>query len=65
MNFSELGEKATDGSVIFPNQCAVAYGYDSSNNLTSARLDQYGHSYIKTYTWTGSNLTGESLWVRV
>lgn len=60
----ELGERADDGSMIYPNLAEISYGYDGSGNLTSETLTQYDNIYVKTYTWTGSNLTNQSLWVK-
>ena len=64
MDFGPVGERATDGNLIYPNQAEVGYGYDAAGNLTSATLSQYGGTYVKTYTWTGGNLIKETLWVR-
>lgn len=64
MDYGPNGERATDGNVIYPNQAAVAYGYDGSGNLTTETLTQYGSTYVKTYTWTSGKLTAESLWVK-
>lgn len=63
MDFGPQGERATDGNLIYPNQAEVAYGYDGSGNLITETLTQYGNVYVKTYTWTGGNLTKQSLWV--
>lgn len=60
----ELGELASDNNMIYPNRATITYGYDGSGNLTSETLTQYGNVYVKTYTWTGSNLTGQSLWIK-
>lgn len=64
MDFGPNGERASDGNLIYPNQAAIAYGYDGSGNLTTETLSMYGNTYVKTYTWTGGKLTGESLWVK-
>ena len=64
MDFGPTGERATDGNAIYPNQAAIAYGYDGSGNLTTETLTQYGSTYVKTYTWTSGKLAAESLWVK-
>lgn len=63
MDFGPTGERATDGNMIYPNCSVVDYGYDTSGNLITETLSQYGKIYVKTYTWTGGKFTRESLWV--
>ena len=63
MDYSPLGERATDDNVIYPQQSAISYGYDGSGNLTTQTLVQYGKTYVKTFTWVNGSLTNETLWV--
>lgn len=64
MDYGPNGERATDGNIIYPNQAALAFGYDGNGKMTTATLTQYSAVYVKTYTWTNSLLTAESLWVK-
>lgn len=63
MDYTGHGERATNGVEIFPNCCAIAYGYDGSNNLITETLVQNSVTYVKTYTWSAGKITNESLWV--
>lgn len=40
-----------------------AYGYDGSGNLITDTWTLNGVVYVKTYSYAGGNLSGESDWV--
>lgn len=56
---------ATTGSLqqLPVGDLPVALAYDGSNNLTSMTVVYRGVTYIKTFTYTGSNCTNISAWV--
>lgn len=59
-------EVASDGTRIYSGNLAHTYTYDASGNiLTDTVVAQNGNSYRKTYTWTSSNLTSETVWTLV
>lgn len=59
-------EDSTGTSTFNPDECSHSYGYDGSGNLTTdTAIDPIqGHTYVKTYTYTGTQLTAESGWVK-
>lgn len=59
-----MGELASDGKYIYPEYSSHSYGYDGNGNLITDTVVQYGSTYVKTFTYTNNNLTGESLWVK-
>lgn len=64
MEMGPNGELAADGNIIYPNNAAIAYGYDVGGNLITETLVQYGATYVKTYTWTAGKMTNQSLWTK-
>lgn len=47
-----------------PNNLPHVYGYDGDGNLTSDTVTHPdGTVAIKTFTWTGGKLTGESPYI--
>jgi YD repeat-containing protein len=65
--FSERRVQDADGVFNFdPDGCLHTYTYDGSGNLlTDTATDPATQSvYVKTYTYTGANLTSESAWVK-
>lgn len=59
-------QDSTGNYVFDPEGCTHAYGYDGNGNLTTDTAVDHiqGHTYVKTYTYTGTQLTGESPWVK-
>ena len=51
------------GNLFCPDDCSHVYGYTSGNLTTDAATDPNGVVRTKTYSYTGAQLTGESLWV--
>jgi YD repeat-containing protein len=41
-----------------------AYTYDGSGNLTSETVMKGTVAFVKTYTWSGTNLMSETAWVK-
>jgi hypothetical protein len=76
MSFSWVFDSRLDVSVILvldsvgepfsPDSCSHAYAYNGSNQLQSDTATDpiTGFVRVKTYSYTGSNLTGETAWVR-
>lgn len=50
-------------SNVNPDDYAHTYGYDGSGNLTTDTFTNGTTTWVKTYTYTSGNLTGESAWV--
>lgn len=51
------------GVAFSPASCSHVYGYDGSGNLTTDTATTGSTVRVKTMTYTGGNLTGESKWV--
>lgn len=56
--------QGSDGKSIPLDSLAQTLGYDGSNNLTTITVSYDGNTYIQTFTYVGSNLTGISAWVK-
>ena len=55
------------GSYVFcPDACSAAYAYNGSGYLSTETLTEpvSGNVFVRTYTYTGSNLTAISAWVK-
>lgn len=55
---------ASDGVVIPMAAVAQAFAYNGSNQITTITVSYKGNVYVQTYTYTGGNLTGISLFVK-
>jgi hypothetical protein len=53
----------SDGNAIPITSVAHTYGYSGSNIVTDTVVYQ-GKTYVQTFTYTGGNLTGVSLYVK-
>lgn len=42
----------------------VAYGYDASDRLTTITKTDGADTWVKTFSYTGDNLTGETAWTK-
>jgi hypothetical protein len=52
------------GSCVNPDSWSHVYGYDASNQMiTDTGTDGVG-IWVKTFSYTAGNLTGETKWVR-
>lgn len=51
------------GAAFDPDACAHAYGYASGLLVTDTATDGTS-TWVKTYSYTSGNLTGESKWVK-
>jgi hypothetical protein len=60
---SAIGAVASDGVALDVDSLAQTLGYIGSQ-LTTVTVAQGGVTYIQTLTYTGSNLTGVSKWVK-
>jgi len=55
---------ADDTGVIFdPDACSHVYGFTGGDLTTDTATDGVG-TWVKTYSYTGANLTGETKWVK-
>lgn len=52
----------SNGKPIPISDLPITYGY-TGLNLTTQTVAYQGITYIKTFTYSGSNLTAESQWV--
>jgi hypothetical protein len=55
---------ANDETYLPIGSLAHTYGYDGSGNLITDTVSYNNHTYIQTFTYSGSQLTGVSLYVR-
>jgi hypothetical protein len=62
--FVELVFDSTGSNLISPGSMSHTYGYDGSSNLTTDTVTDNSGTWIKTYTYSGTTLTGESAWVK-
>lgn len=54
-----------DGGYYFdPSSLAHVYGYLSNGLLSTDTCTDGVTTWVKTYSYTGTQLSGESLWVR-
>ena len=51
------------GQSFNPDSCAHAYGYSAGLLVTDTATDG-ATSWVKTYSYTSGNLTGETKWVK-
>lgn len=58
------GATASDGVTLPVDSLAQTLAYDGSGNLSTITVSYGGNTYIQTLTYTGSNLTGISQWVK-
>ncbi len=58
------GVIASDGVLVPVDSLAQTMGYDGSNNLTTVTVTYLGNVYVQTLTYTGSNLTGVSRFIK-
>lgn len=52
-------------SVVNPDDYDHVYGYNGDDQLVTDTFQTLTATWTKTFTYTGSNLTGESAWVGV
>jgi hypothetical protein len=45
-----------------PNACSHTYSYSDNQLVTDTATDGV-HTWVKTYSYTSGNLTGETAWV--
>ena len=55
---------ASDGVILPMASLSQVLAYDGSNNLQTITVTYLGHTYVQTFTMTGSNVTGISAWVK-
>ena len=51
------------GQLFSPDACAHTYGYSAGLLVTDTATDGTS-TWVKTYSYTSGNLTGETKWVR-
>lgn len=55
----------TSGRFWFdPDSLAHTYTYNGSNQIATDTVNDGVNTYVKTYSYTGSNLTSETGWVK-
>lgn len=64
LTMTTSGIADSTGTVFNPDVCSHAYTYSSGNLLTDTATDGV-NSWRKTYTYTGTDLTTESKWVKL
>ena len=52
------------GQPFSPDACAHAYGYNASGLIVTDTATDGSTSWVKTYSYTSGNLTGETKWVK-
>lgn len=55
--------KDSTGAAFDPDACAHAYAY-TNGLLTTDTATDGANTWVKTYSYTSGNLTGETKWVR-
>lgn len=53
----------SDIGIPIPVGLAATYTY-SSGNMTTATVSYKGYTFVKTFTWSGNDMTAETLWVK-
>lgn len=61
--YAASGAIDNTGQPFSPDACAHTYGY-SNGLLTTDTATDGTATWVKTYTYTAGNLTGETKWVR-
>lgn len=54
---------STGKNLISPDSLAHVITYNGSNLILTDTITDGTNTWIQTYTYTGSNLTGKSAWV--
>lgn len=57
------GDRDTDGYPV-PTYKAHTFTYDGSGNLQTDTVTDGANTWVRTYTWTGSDMSSDSGWVR-
>jgi YD repeat-containing protein len=55
---------ANDGKQFDLDNVEQTFGYDGNGNLTTITVEVAGNTYVQTFTYTGSNLTNISGWIK-
>lgn len=67
MNLSIQGVTVSDSTGTYsfdPNSAAHAYGYNPDGTLATDTATWGGLTFVKSFTYTAGQLTGESAWVK-
>lgn len=60
----ELIFDSSGKTLISPDSLPHAYTYNASNQLIADTMTDGTNTWIKTFVYSGSNLTAESAWVK-
>jgi hypothetical protein len=52
------------GALFNPAACSHVYAYNASGLVTTDTATDGTATWVKTYSYTGANLTGETKWVK-
>jgi hypothetical protein len=52
------------GALFNPDACSHVYAYNASGLVTTDTATDGTATWVKTYSYTGANLTGETKWVK-
>jgi hypothetical protein len=52
------------GALFNPDACSHVYAYNASGLVTTDTATDGTATWVKTYSYTGANLTGETAWVK-
>jgi hypothetical protein len=63
---SHLVADSTGNYALYPEHCSHAYTYNADGTVATdtATGPITGMAFLKTYTYTAGNLTGETAWVK-
>lgn len=50
------------GNALSPDSLPHVYTYNGSNAILTDTVTDGTNTWVQTYTYTGSNLTGKSVW---
>lgn len=52
------------GAAFRASACAHAYAYNASGQLVTDTATSGASTWVKTYSYTGAKLSGETVWVK-
>ena len=64
-NVDLMGSVTDSSATVFdPSSCSHVYAYNASGLVTTDTATDGTATWVKTYSYTGANLTGETKWVK-
>lgn len=64
VSMRQMSADASGNYILDPSAFPHTYGYDGSNNLITDTFSDGTSTWVKTFTYTSGNMTGESNWVK-